>query len=194
MEDDDVNSTESPPPRQSPWLRVGIGLALVAALLLIGAGYLIGTGLGDDDAPATAQAGGDPMQYVTCMRKNGVANFPDPEGGRLRLSPQDGVDPQSPAFKSAEAACESVKPAEAPDQAAPNGQPVGAGAGSLAPSFQAAPIDTKDYVACMRKNGVPDFPDPVNGMFTYDARTDAARAADAICRKFLPSDAPPPPK
>jgi len=174
MEDDDVNSTESPPPRQSPWLRVGIGLALVAALLLIGAGYLIGTGLGDDDAPATAQAGGDPMQYVTCMRKNGVANFPDPEGGRLRLSPQDGVDPQSPAFKSAEAACESVKPAEAPDQA--------------------APIDTKDYVACMRKNGVPDFPDPVNGMFTYDARTDAARAADAICRKFLPSDAPPPPK
>lgn len=99
-------------PRQSPWLRVGIGLAPVASLLLIGAGYLIGTGLSDDDGLATAQAGGDPMQYVTCMRENGV----------------------------------------------------------------------------------PDFPDPVNGMFNYDARTDAARAADAICRKFLPSDAPPPPE
>ncbi|MEO3786203.1 hypothetical protein ABGB12_22980 [Actinocorallia sp. B10E7] len=50
------------------------------------------------------------LEYVSCMRKNGVPKFPDPEGGRLRLSPDMGVDPESPAFKQAEEACKDLLP------------------------------------------------------------------------------------
>ncbi len=63
-----------------------------------------------------ADGGGDPraqeqmLKYVSCMRENGVPKFPDPEGGRLRLSPQMGVDPDSPEFKQAEKACKDVLP------------------------------------------------------------------------------------
>lgn len=201
MENDDLNTAESRPPGRSIWLRVGIGLALVLSVLLIGAGYLIGAGLGGDDggprsgareAGAPAKQGVGAAQYVACMREKGVPNFPEPgPDGRLRISPQDGIDIQSDAFKSAETACESLMPEGAvPRQGQPGPMPSGSGQASFVP----LQIDTKAYVACMRENGVPDFPDPVNGMFRYDARTDAARAADKICRKHLPSDAPPPPQ
>jgi hypothetical protein len=44
-----------------------------------------------------------------CMRKHGVPNFPDPtfSGGRLNAG-LAGVDPQSPAFTQAAAACQGV--------------------------------------------------------------------------------------
>ncbi|MGO9900782.1 MAG: hypothetical protein ACLP0J_14075 [Solirubrobacteraceae bacterium] len=44
-----------------------------------------------------------------CMRKHGVPNFPDPtfSGGRFNAG-LAGVDPQSPAFKQAAAACGDV--------------------------------------------------------------------------------------
>lgn len=201
MENDDLNTAESRPPGRSIWLRVGIGLALVLSVLLIGAGYLIGAGLGGDDdggpqagapeAGGPAKPGAGAAQYVACMREKGLANFPDPgPDGRVRINPQDGIDIQSEAFKSAEAACASLLP----EGAVPQGQPGPIPAGSAPASFVPLQIDTRAYVACMRENGVPDFPDPVNGMFRYDARTDAARAADKICRKHLPSDAPPPPQ
>jgi hypothetical protein len=189
MENGDVNTAESSQP--SRWLRVGIGIALVLSVLLIGAGYLIGAGLGGDDGgPEAGASDGGPAKYAACMRENGVANFPEPgSDGRLRINPQDGVDVQSDAFKSAEAACESLWPEDAPP---PQAQPGPIPAGSQQASFVPLEIDTKDYVACMRENGVPDFPDPVNGMFNYDARTDAVRAANKICGRHLPSNAPPP--
>jgi hypothetical protein len=48
------------------------------------------------------------LKYVACMRKNGVPKFPDPQGGGIKLTPDSGVDPQSPAFKKAEEACKSL--------------------------------------------------------------------------------------
>jgi hypothetical protein len=39
------------------------------------------------------------------MRDNGVASFPDPEGGMVRLDPSSGEDPD---FKTAEKACASL--------------------------------------------------------------------------------------
>jgi len=189
MEMDDPTSPESPPPFRSTWLRVGIALAVVLAVALIGAGYLVGASRGKDaggkpNAAPIAVPSADMAQYVTCMRSNGVANFPQPVGGRLRISPQDGVDTGSQAFKNAEAACKGLMPNAGSQQVGPI--PSGSA------SFVGQKIDTRKYVSCMRKNGVPDFPDPVNGMFDYDARTPAAKAADQVCRKYLPTDAPPP--
>lgn len=44
-----------------------------------------------------------------CMRTHGVPNFPDPRfpaGGGMLIQTRAGVDPQSPAFRRAWAACE----------------------------------------------------------------------------------------
>lgn len=50
------------------------------------------------------------LRFSRCMRANGLPDFPDPTfgpGGRvgLRVGPQSGVDPSSPAFQHAQAAC-----------------------------------------------------------------------------------------
>ncbi len=49
------------------------------------------------------------LTFSECMRKHGVTNFPDPTfssgGAQLHLTPSSGIDPNSPAFKSAQAAC-----------------------------------------------------------------------------------------
>jgi hypothetical protein len=53
------------------------------------------------------------LRFSQCMRAHGRTNFPDPTFGsnggvRLSLRPASGLDPSSPAFKSAQAACASV--------------------------------------------------------------------------------------
>jgi hypothetical protein len=58
-------------------------------------------------SPARKQA---MLQFSRCMRENGLPNFPDPvfgSGGQvqLRVGPQGGLDPSSPAFQKAQAAC-----------------------------------------------------------------------------------------
>jgi hypothetical protein len=49
------------------------------------------------------------LQFSQCMRAHGLTNFPDPQfsGGRVGLQIRDGsgLDPNSPAFKQAQAAC-----------------------------------------------------------------------------------------
>jgi hypothetical protein len=52
-------------------------------------------------------------QFAKCMRENGVPNFPDPEadgGMRIEVGPGTGIDPNSQAFKDAEAKCEQYMP------------------------------------------------------------------------------------
>ncbi|WP_327008615.1 hypothetical protein OHA72_16005 [Dactylosporangium sp. NBC_01737] len=67
--------------------------------------------------------GGEPMKadpemqekmrkFAQCMRENGLPEFPDPsEDGGIRIDGNaTGVDPQSEAFKKAEAACKEFQP------------------------------------------------------------------------------------
>ncbi len=49
------------------------------------------------------------LEFSECMRSHGITNFPDPSNtGRLSLP--DGVSPNSPQFKSAQAACAKYQP------------------------------------------------------------------------------------
>ncbi|MCE0537839.1 hypothetical protein LWF15_20300 [Kineosporia rhizophila] len=68
-----------------------------------------------DKEPPGIQQGGGPdgqaqenlLAYVSCMRENGVPNFPDPQpDGRLLLNPNEGVDPESPQFLAADEKCQ----------------------------------------------------------------------------------------
>ena len=58
-------------------------------------------------AKATANAAA--LKYSTCMRSNGVRNFPDPNGqGLIQINGSAGVDESSPAFQKAQTACKSL--------------------------------------------------------------------------------------
>ena len=86
------------------------------------------------------------LEFADCMRANGVPNFPDPTGGgRGNNLAGTGINPQSPAFKSARTACARLAP----------GGAVG-GAKATEGQFLAA----LRFAKCMRVNGFPSFPDP----------------------------------
>jgi hypothetical protein len=106
--------------------------------------------------PSTAGTGGghavlqlnvkNGAKFASCMRKNGVPNFPDPDStGAISIGPSSGIDPGSPKFRSAQQICKKLLPN--------GGQPSPA---QLAKAQQAALAFSK----CMRAHGVTDFPDP----------------------------------
>ncbi|HVV24672.1 MAG TPA: hypothetical protein VHF06_34900, partial [Pseudonocardiaceae bacterium] len=104
-----------------------------------------GTG-GQGDADSAAKAA---LQYSSCMRAHGLKNFPDPQvsGGKItmKLDKGNGLDPSSPVFQSAQKACQKYMKAGAP----PGSQHLD-------------PTKIAKWAACIRKHGVPDFPDPTN--------------------------------
>lgn len=48
------------------------------------------------------------LKFVSCMRTNGVPNFPDPQSGHFLVS--GGIDPNSPQFKTAMQKCQKLLP------------------------------------------------------------------------------------
>jgi hypothetical protein len=90
------------------------------------------------------------LAFAGCMRSNGVPNFPDPSGGGGFLFHRGaGIDPSSPAFKAAQAKCRKFMP---------GGGPPGPGS-TTHPSAQAL-AKMLTVSQCMRRHGIPDFPDP----------------------------------
>jgi hypothetical protein len=82
------------------------------------------------------------------MRSHDIKNFPDPVNGGFSFSGvgPDSVDPSSPAFKAAKAACIHLVPGEA-QRLAVTAQDLAAG---------------DKLAACMRSHGFPGFPDPTS--------------------------------
>jgi len=99
-------------------------------------------------ATGRAHSAGGPLAFSACMRSHGVPSFPDPtsNGGiSIQVQPGNGIDPNSPAFQSAQHACQSLLPA---------GKTSG---GSVSPAVRAQILR---YAACIRTHGVPNYPDP----------------------------------
>src|SRR5262245_59477572 len=134
-----------------------------------------------------ASRSGDPAAYSACMRKNGVKNFPDPDSqGRIKVTTKvdasgrkSGVDSSSPPFRKAQEACRKLLP---------NG-------GRPDPQAQAKERQQQlQFAACMRRNGVPKYPDPVftaNGGSTtsigagVDPGSPTFQAAQQKCGKLF---------
>ncbi|HUA48464.1 MAG TPA: hypothetical protein VMA77_24710 [Solirubrobacteraceae bacterium] len=123
----------------------------------------------------------DPVSTSKCMRANGVPNFPDPvqgPGGGVGLpmvtsSPGtltvEGITFAGPAFTHAEKLCNEYMP--------PSGPP---------PAPTAAQLHQELAVAeCMRRNGVPNFPDPgskgLGKVVTADSGSPAFQRAAKVC-------------
>jgi hypothetical protein len=99
----------------------------------------------DSDAPNMSKRDAL-VAFAACMRENGVPNFPDPtpSGGGLRLG-TEGIDTDSPQFQTAERTCRELLP---------NG-------GEQSAQEQEEQLqEALEHSACMRENGVPNFPDP----------------------------------
>jgi hypothetical protein len=137
-------------------------------------------------SPGTgARSDSQALKVADCMRTHGVPSFPDPSGGGRGINLSGtGINPQSPAFKSARKACAGSAPGGAPG-----------GVRATESQFLAA----LTFAKCMRVNGFPSFPDPTrvdsppgpiliigNGLFfrvspTFDPDTPAVHRAEAAC-------------
>jgi hypothetical protein len=92
------------------------------------------------------------LAFSNCMRSHGVSNFPDPgsSGGgvQIQIGPSSGVNPQAPAFQSAQRSCRHLLPNR--------GRP------SVRASAQAR-ANLLHISECMRAHGITGFPDPQTG-------------------------------
>ncbi len=132
-------------------------IAIVALISACGSGAPAASGSASSSgANNTAAHADQAVKFAKCMRRNGVSQFPDPSGsGKITI---DGIvngsslDPNSPAFEQAISACKNLEPA-------------GFTGGKRSPGQQSAALK---FAQCIRKNGVNDFPDPVNGQPLVD--------------------------
>ncbi|MEO3874998.1 hypothetical protein ABGB18_39945 [Nonomuraea sp. B12E4] len=180
--------------------RAGLGIAAIAILGLATAACgnseaASGGGSGGSSS-VNPGGGGSPdgdsrevraaalVKYAQCMRENGVSQFPDPVDGRLQLKAERGgaLDPDSPAFQEAQKKCKSVEPPGLLEGKGVSGD---------------QQEQMLKYVACMRKNGVPNFPDPQNGRIQLspevgvDPQSPQFKNAEDACRKFMPGGVSP---
>ena len=125
------------------------------------------------------------LAFANCMRAHGVPSFPDPKAGGGGFDLGEGINPQSPAFKSARLACAKLAPGR------------GGGVQATESQFLAA----LRFAMCMRARGFPDFPDPTRadsppgpilvvgpGLFfrvtpSFDPNTPAVNRAVAVCAR-----------
>jgi hypothetical protein len=208
--DEPVASTRSSAnPRRLParfcWVGFVVGVLVGAGVLAAGCG---GTSSGQavaslgkttttttasSAAPSGSKVRLNPrntaLAFAQCMRTHGEPNFPEAvfqrHSARITLHPGSGVDPNSPQYAAAYKACKHLLPNNgAPSQ----GQ-------SITPAGQA---DYLKAAACMRKHGIPDFPDPTfrNGAVSFNSRTPIDTNASqykyalAICQKLIPAGLP----
>jgi hypothetical protein len=147
--------------------RVPIRRATALAVVVIGIGRLaFGCGgsspKSSGPGPSPAQAVKKAVEFSVCMRSHGVPDFPDPQisgsGGGVQAKitvtahggAAGGLNPNSPAFKTAQQACRKLLPN--------GGSPSGGGANGAQQQSQALKL-----AGCMRAQGVRDFPDPGPG-------------------------------
>ncbi len=130
-----------------------LAMSVLAVTLLLSAcsgGTSNGAGSPDpaDTAPRGSAAGpyDQALAYAECMRKNGIAEFPDPDsngGFEIKVERGSSLDRSNPQYQAAEEACESLKP---------DGPGPGEDGGNREANLK--------YSQCMRENGIEEFPDP----------------------------------
>jgi len=131
-----------------PALRIA-AITVAAAAMTFAAAACSSSGPGSTpDAGSSRDTTAQLVEFAQCMRSHGIKNFPDPVNGAFSFSGvgPDSVDPSSPAFQAAKAACIHLVPGEA-QRSAVTAQDLAAG---------------DKLAACMRSHGFPAFPDPTS--------------------------------
>jgi hypothetical protein len=127
-------------------------LAALALVALISAGCGsnapsdTGTGTGGNKNASDQDKA---VKFSECIRGHGVPHFPDPNAKGEYVF---GIDVTPAVWKKAVDACKDL-------------EPPGALSGKRSPKQQS---DALRFAACVRENGVKDFPDPANGQPLID--------------------------
>jgi hypothetical protein len=150
-------------PRRA-WLATARTLAAIiaaAALALLAAacgGSPSSTGSrGSPGAGASANSP-SALAYSTCMRSDGVPNYPDPtSGGQLPKTDAQLLGVSTSQYQAAQQACRHLLPT--------GGSPEDCILSSDCPPALVQQMMAADrkLAQCMRSHGVPNFPDPTNG-------------------------------
>ncbi len=122
------------------------GVARLGGTSTSGSTAASGGGAVSSGPPSPSTLGSDELAFATCMRSNGVPNFPDPRAGGGFLFHASAGIVSSPAFKTAQAKCHELLPGGGPPS-------------STNPSPQTLARMLR-LAQCMREHGVYDFPDP----------------------------------
>ncbi len=143
--------------RSALWLLLLVGLLAAGCsrapstprVASLGSTSATTTPLGQTEGTASAADYSKDVAYAECMRTHGLPGFPDPNAqGDFLFSggPHGGgIHPGSPQFVSANNSCKHLEPNQ--------------GVQSAADQREALAVGLK-VAACMRKHGVPNFPDP----------------------------------
>jgi hypothetical protein len=152
-------------------------LAALAMVALIGAGCSNASSANGSSGSKNATNRDKAVKFAECMRNNGVSEFPDPNAsGEFAYGIKLGssLDPSSAAWKQAIGACKDL-------------QPPGLLGGKASSQEMKARLK---FAACMRQNGVKDFPDPTaNGPLINVQHAQSIpgfQAAMQKCRDLLP--------
>lgn len=124
--------------------------------------------------PSREQVYQDQVAYAGCMRTHGLPNYPfpqsNPSGRNVALN--SSFDSKSKAYPAANRACKHLLPF---------------GGGFPTPA-EIAKIDAQllKFAECMRRNGVPNFPDPIVSSHSIGFKgvnpfSKAARKAQRVC-------------
>ena len=130
-------------------LRPSATLALVA-VISAGCGSNTSSDTGGTTSAPSAATKTNPtgqdraVKFAACIRGHGVPHFPDPDAKGDFVF---GIDVSPAVWQKAVDACKAL-------------EPPGALSGKRSPKQQSAALR---FAACIRENGVEDFPDPVNG-------------------------------
>jgi hypothetical protein len=165
-----------------------LALPLVALAIFLPMLAACGESGGSSGGSGTAAGGGSAaknndlhVKFAQCMRQNGVPEWPDPiDGDKFRLPMRNGrpvIDPKSPQFEAASQKCQPLAPPGWKSGSRPN------------PVDQAQALK---YAQCMRKNGVPNFPDPKGGALDpgdINPTSPQFKAADQKCKALRPRGA-----
>ena len=132
-----------PPPRcvWSATARIVAVIAAGAAIAACGSAAASSPSSASRTDPNPDQAQQDILSFARCMRSHGVSNFPD----NLNFQNVAGINPSSPAFKTAQTACQPLLPIKAPPPAAPSAQ---------------THAKLVRLTNCLRAHGYPSIPDP----------------------------------
>jgi len=108
-----------------------------------------GGAAGSASPPTATQLQQGLLKYAECMRAKGVPGFPDPSpSGGFQIAQGSGVDPSSPAFKTAQTACRKLMAGVGPTPGS-----------TTHPTTQWLEHMVK-VAQCMRRRGISAFPDP----------------------------------
>jgi len=144
----------------------------------------LGSGPASASASSTADPNATALRFAQCMRTKGYPDFPDPgpNGAGFTITPNSGIDPQSPQFQAASSSCRKST-----------------GFGSqLNPQKQNDLFNSLlKFSECIRAHGISTYPDPERGAGGgiirkpprgVDTNSPQFQAAKKACDSLLPND------